>query len=936
MENYLLKTPKKLQKNAFVKMLNGILAILILSFFTVQSAFSQTLVNQSANLDQVRNGGASAPNDPGNWVNGNANAVQAHYSEGWSIPYRMVMEGLSIGTHKLVIEWDTKDNGKHAIDYITSYNNLDYPVDSHAGFGHAPETIDPTIGITGLGAPSTFPIPAPGSVGASVAGQPTLSFNNLPNSLKLMTIYNGTITSIVYAEQQDLGPKSTKSSVEITFTNTSSKALIAWGGHIAAEYDWGLGEGATSINGSPYHTRLISLDGSGGNQDRQLAASAVFIPVRCSIAGPGDLCPTTSPVSYTSTILNQNASTVTYLWTLENNTAGAVISGSNTGSSINVIPSGAKFYGGGSFNVKLTVTRDGISHTCYLGSDVSPGNLVNVGWCNPEIICTYTLDFYGNEPETACGANGDQIATVATMSSALSTVGGTKVFGLPINNQTFTLAQADIAVGGNIFTMLPGTKGPSAALIGNNSYSGVAIDNSLLAHTMVLFFNLQTSASLGSLAITNNMWTQAVDCTTGIPFGPNVLTQMPASIISYLFNGNNGYPQTIAGLFAVANDALGGKDLGDENVIVIPNFDDIKTAIERINAAFNECRRLVPAPINATGFIYNDDDGMSDGIIDFVPGSPLNGPALGGVYLTLIEGSDIDINGNNTGQILKVAEISATGQYLFDPVVNGTYTINMGTNPAGDRKPVAPNGKVFTGEGGNVINGYALGDGVPNGRIVMTVKDNDPPIFLALKVAAPMATLNDLNYGIADAVLPVKLLYFEGKKVESGNELNWKTAREVNFSHFEIEKSQNAQTFELIGKVISSTNTNKTETQAYSFIDNNSTGESYYRLKMVDSDGSSKYSNIVFIKAEKQKSFVGEFYPNPATENESTIIINSSLHTNWSITSIDMGGRILNTENKVLIIGENKVKVKIDKLRVGTNIIRFENADGVQYRKIIK
>ncbi len=779
------------------------ISFFIAAFGFHYNVFGQTVTN-SANLDQVRNGRISNPEVIGQWENGNLNGSQAHYSEGWSVPYRIIMANLSAGTHQITIEWDTKDNGKHALDYITHYDNMDYPVDSHLGFGHSQEIIDPTVGVPGLGIPNYFPIPAPSSAGASVPGQPTASFNALPPNKRLMTIYNGTITSMSYAVQESLVGNHTKSSMVITFTNnTASNVVLAWGGHIAAEYDWGLGEGATAINGSPYHTRLIDLDGSGGNQDRSLKTDAVFIPVRCDIAGPVETCPSANPLVYSSTILNPNNSAVTYNWELINNTANASISGSNTGSSINVVPASGQFTAGGSFNVKLTVTREGISHVCYLGSDTNPGNIVRVLRCNPEVICTYTLDFYGNEPETACGVEGNQIATVATMTSAMNNAGGTKVFGLASNNRTFTLSLADISVGGNIFTMLPGTSGTSAALTGNSSYSGVPIDNPLLAHTMVLFFNLNVSASLGTLDLTNNMWTQQVDCATGqlIP-NTNLLTQMPESVVSYLFNSNNGYPQNVAGLFALANDALGGKNLGDPNLIVIPSFDDLKTAVERINAAFNECRRLVPANINATGFIYNDDDGMEDGKIDFVPGSPLNGPALGGVYLTLIEGADFDADGANIGNILKVSPIDANGNYLFDPVVNGTYTINMGTTPTGDRKPKAPAGKVFTAEGGNVINGFATGDGTPNGRIVMYVEDNNPPVFQNLRAAAPAATLNDLNYGIGNASLPVKLEKFEAKKQNEANILHWKTSNEINFSHFEIQKSADSKQFENIAKIV--------------------------------------------------------------------------------------------------------------------------------------
>ena len=78
----------------------------------------------AADLDQCRNGPVSAPVacTGSAWVNGNANATHAHYLEGDSIVYRMRFENLALASHTVTIEWDTTENGKHAIDYLTSYD----------------------------------------------------------------------------------------------------------------------------------------------------------------------------------------------------------------------------------------------------------------------------------------------------------------------------------------------------------------------------------------------------------------------------------------------------------------------------------------------------------------------------------------------------------------------------------------------------------------------------------------------------------------------------------------------------------------------------------------------------------------------------------------------------------------------------------------------
>ena len=84
--------------------------------------------NPSANLDQCANGPAYAPVPctGSAWQNGNANASNAHWAEGDSIAYRMKFGGLVPGsTHHVTIQWDTTKGGKHALDYLTSYNRTE-------------------------------------------------------------------------------------------------------------------------------------------------------------------------------------------------------------------------------------------------------------------------------------------------------------------------------------------------------------------------------------------------------------------------------------------------------------------------------------------------------------------------------------------------------------------------------------------------------------------------------------------------------------------------------------------------------------------------------------------------------------------------------------------------------------------------------------------
>ena len=209
--------------------------------------------NPAADIEQCRNGAFGSPEQctGSAWQNGNVGESNSHYREGDSVPFRAVLTNLSTsGTHTVVIEYDTI-NGAHAYDYLTSYDRTE-------------TTAAPCSGVSPC---------VPGTAGA-IPVDPTIAFAN-PDSAQVpgaISIWNGSVTSVVYGTADAAG----KRSVTVSFTATDSRVVVAWGGHIASQIDWGAGNSAGSISGSPYHMRLLDLDGDGlGNMDRSLKASSV-------------------------------------------------------------------------------------------------------------------------------------------------------------------------------------------------------------------------------------------------------------------------------------------------------------------------------------------------------------------------------------------------------------------------------------------------------------------------------------------------------------------------------------------------------------------------------------------------------------------------------------------------------------------------------------
>jgi photosystem II stability/assembly factor-like uncharacterized protein len=117
--------------------------------------------------------------------------------------------------------------------------------------------------------------------------------------------------------------------------------------------------------------------------------------------------------------------------------------------------------------------------------------------------------------------------------------------------------------------------------------------------------------------------------------------------------------------------------------------------------------------------------------------------------------------------------------------------------------------------------------------------------------------------------IPVELTSFNAIAHSGYIELYWSTATETNNMIFEIERRKENSDFVLIGFVEGNGTT--TERQEYSYIDRNvTTGKYFYRLKQVDFNGTSEYSNEIEVDAAPVAISLEQNYPNPF--NPSTTI----------------------------------------------------------------
>ena len=122
----------------------------------------------------------------------------------------------------------------------------------------------------------------------------------------------------------------------------------------------------------------------------------------------------------------------------------------------------------------------------------------------------------------------------------------------------------------------------------------------------------------------------------------------------------------------------------------------------------------------------------------------------------------------------------------------------------------------------------------------LAFRPSDGKLLVGTHGAGMWTTMLNMN------VLPVSLLDFNGILVKDKVQLKWTTGFEQDTRHFDVQKSADGTEFTRIGRVNAAGNS--TTEQHYDFIDPQADAINYYRLKIVDVDGESRFSNVIVVK----------------------------------------------------------------------------------------
>lgn len=143
--------------------------------------------------------------------------------------------------------------------------------------------------------------------------------------------------------------------------------------------------------------------------------------------------------------------------------------------------------------------------------------------------------------------------------------------------------------------------------------------------------------------------------------------------------------------------------------------------------------------------------------------------------------------------------------------------------------------------------------------------------------------------GLGDiGVLPIELTLFGGQANGEVNDLYWSTASEVNSDQFVVERSTNGQDFNEIGSVDAAGES--MQEVDYGFTDHSPPARvAFYRLRMVDIDGSVEYSQTVDIVRDMEDILL---FPNPA-DDEVTLVLPAHGGIIHGIVIDDLGRTVL-------------------------------------------
>jgi hypothetical protein len=175
---------------------------------------------------------------------------------------------------------------------------------------------------------------------------------------------------------------------------------------------------------------------------------------------------------------------------------------------------------------------------------------------------------------------------------------------------------------------------------------------------------------------------------------------------------------------------------------------------------------------------------------------------------------------------------------------------------------------------------------------------------------------------ILNTVLPVRLEFLKGKKINGSVQISWRTQTEDNVAHFDLQKSLDGILFRDIGKIPAG----KYSYLAYDF-GNVMSGFIWYRLRIVDRDGKVSFSNAVKVSIDEDAGATLQLFPNPVADH----IYLSGFTGSGNITIVNGSGAVV--QKRQLISGQ---AINVSALAPGLYYVSFSDGKKSMVTKFIR
>ncbi len=181
-------------------------------------------------------------------------------------------------------------------------------------------------------------------------------------------------------------------------------------------------------------------------------------------------------------------------------------------------------------------------------------------------------------------------------------------------------------------------------------------------------------------------------------------------------------------------------------------------------------------------------------------------------------------------------------------------------------------------------------------------------------------------------ILAIRLEYFSGSVNNKKVTLNWLSSFEQDIKNFIVEKSLDGRNFYPFATLQPA---NKSGTQ-YSTDDTNpGSGRNFYRLRVVNLNGTVEYSSIIKFNFTRGAANNWVLYPNPV-EGKSFVTYQSFTSKQIWINVADITGKNISSKPFYIQPGINKLLIDTEKLSAAMYLLSIKSNDNIETTSFIK